>query len=426
MSPDENTAQSADADQARDRQAGTGGSKLLSRDFFLLFVLLLFCNCSIAIYYCFEQWLDKATVSPNWRGLLLGALFGMIMLTRPLASVFLLGRNKLPWVLGSLIVSTAVMLGYHLLPVDAPGFVWQVLAFRMAQGCALGIFSACTVAVMVSLFPRSQSARGFALFSLTFLLPHAMMPALGEALLPLLANFGGEPGLFALTGLLGLPALVLTLKLAPILRRPESAGKAEGPGAILASARHSGLGLIFLSSLCFGLTTTIGLFFMKGLCSVTGGNPALFYLIYTLTMVVIRTTCSKLLDHLPHYRIAPVCAGIMGLTFLAIAWMPLWAYIPATFLYGAALSLLYPLIAAIICNRSAPGTRGLNSNFMMLTIDAAGLLAPILGGEVINLGFGYRGVFVAGALLILVCGLCIALDGFRVRRQGRSKGIAVS
>ena len=415
MGPDENTVQGTQADQRKDGQAGTGGSKLLSRDFFLLFALLLFCNCSIAIYYCFEQWLDKVAVTPNWRGLLLGALFGMIMLTRPLASVFLLGRNKLPWILGSLALSTAVMFSYQLLPPEESGFVWLVLALRVTQGCALGIFSACTVAVMVSLFPRNQSARGFALFSLTFLFPHAVMPVLGEALLPLLTGFGGEPGLFALTGLLGLPALVLTLKLAPALRRPESAGKAEGPAAILASARRSGLGLIFLSSLCFGLTTTIGLFFMKGLCSVTGGNPALFYLIYTLTMVVIRTTGSHRLDRLPRYRIAPVCAGIMGLTFLAIAWLPLWAYIPATFLYGAALSLLYPLIAAIICDRSAPGTRGLNSNFMMLTIDAAGLLAPMLGGAVINLGFGYRGVFTMGALLIFTCGLCVAADGLRQR-----------
>ena len=401
------------------RQAGR---RLLTRDFFMLFALLLFCNCFMSIYYCFEQWLDGAGVSPNRRGLLLGALFGMIMLTRPLTSVFLPGRDKLPWVLGSLAVSSAVMFGYRLLPPDAPGFVPLVLALRVAQGCALGVFSACTVTVMVGLFPPGQSARGFALFSLTFLLPYAVIPMLGEALLPLLQGHGGETALFALCGLLGLPSLVLALRLAPALRRPETptgkAGKAEGPAAILAAAGRSGLGLIFLSSLCFGLTTSIGLFFMKGLCGVTGGKPALFYLIYTVTMIVIRTTVSRRLDRLPRYSVAPVCAALMGLAFLAIAWWPLWAYVPATFLYGAALSLLYPLIGAIICDRSAPGTRGLNSNFMMLTIDAAGLLAPMLGGAVIHLGFGYRGVFTAAALLIFACGLLVVADGRRVRGRG--------
>ena len=66
---------------------------LLSRDFILLFCMTMFCNSFIAVFYCFEQWLETMTISPNWRGVLLSSMFAMVLLFRPLASVFLLRRG---------------------------------------------------------------------------------------------------------------------------------------------------------------------------------------------------------------------------------------------------------------------------------------------------------------------------------------------
>ena len=57
--------------------------------------------------------------------------------------------------------------------------------------------------MLVSCIPTGQSARGFALFSLTMLLPYSIIPALSERILPIL---GGEPHLFAFqAGLSGRP-----------------------------------------------------------------------------------------------------------------------------------------------------------------------------------------------------------------------------
>ncbi len=55
----------------------------------------MFCNSFIAVFYCFEQWLEGMSISPNWRGVLLASMFGMVLLFRPLASVLLLRRGKL-------------------------------------------------------------------------------------------------------------------------------------------------------------------------------------------------------------------------------------------------------------------------------------------------------------------------------------------
>ena len=38
--------------------------KLLSRDFILLFCMAMCCNSYLAVFYCFEQWLEGLAVSP--------------------------------------------------------------------------------------------------------------------------------------------------------------------------------------------------------------------------------------------------------------------------------------------------------------------------------------------------------------------------
>ena len=393
--------------------------KLLSKNFILLFFLVLSSNCYLSIYYCFEQWLERIAVSPNWRGFLLGSLFGMVLFTRPIASVFLLRYSKLPAITISILIASATMLTYRYLPVHSPYFVWMVLGLRLTQGFFLAIFSSCTVAVMVNCFPPGQSARGFALFSLTTLLPYALIPSGGELLLPII---GSEPELYALVSLLAIPALIMTVLLAPLLRSPEITTNHENNAeqnitSIMHSVLHSGLSLVFLSVLLFGLTTNTAIFFMKGLCRLTGGNPADFFLFYTSTIMVLRLLANNRMDSLPRYRVVPVCALLMGAGLAIIAWGPYWAYIPATILYGASLSLLYPLLAAAICDRSTQAARTINSNFMMLMFDAAGLCAPILGGFVIQQGLSYRGVITLASCLIVTCGLCFLADRIRIAKN---------
>ncbi len=124
---------------------------LLSRDFILLFCMTMFCNSFIAVFYCFEQWLEAMTISPNWRGVLLSSMFAMVLLFRPLASVFLLRRGKLMAMTISILVSSCVMLGYaHVGGPHAIGLIWML---RIVQGIALAVFSSCTVAVHVTSTP---------------------------------------------------------------------------------------------------------------------------------------------------------------------------------------------------------------------------------------------------------------------------------
>ena len=315
---------------------------LFSRDFILLFCMAMCNNSYMAVFYCFEQWLEGLQVSPNWRGILLSALFAMVLLWRPLASIVLLSRSKLPALLVTICLSSCIMLAYPF--IHGPDSIWLILGLRIAQGISLAVYSSCVVAVLVSCIPKGQSARGFAIFSLTTLLPYSIIPAVGEQILPLL---GGEPRLFALMAVLAIPALCMLVPLAPKLRKPEiSADTAKNqmtPRAILYSMTHSGLGCIYLACLSFSIMTALAIYFMKGLCVTTGATPAMFFMGYTTTIILVRLFGGHVLDTLPRYRIVPLCAVALAISMTGLAWGPLWAFLPLTILYGIGLGLLYPL-----------------------------------------------------------------------------------
>ena len=393
---------------------------LLSRDFVLLFCMTMCCNSFVAVFYCFEQWLEGLSVSPNWRGVLLSSMFVMVLIFRQVASVVLLRRGKLLPMGTAIIISSGVMLAYPY--VGGPHIIELILLLRVVQGIALAVFSCCTVSVLVSCIPKGQSARGFAIFSLTLLLPYSIIPAVGEQILALL---GGEPPLFAFTALLGIPSLLMLVPLAPRLRKPEMAQEAEGGMSgreLWHAVSHSGLFFVYMACMTFSIMTVLAIFFMKGLCSITGAHPAWFFSTYTLTIILVRLVGSNRLDTLPRHRITILCSVLLVCCMLGLAWGPLWAFIPLTFLYGLGLGLLYPLLAAMVYDRSTPTTRSINSNVMMATFDSSGIFAPIIGGLVMYEGFGYRGVFVATAVSIGLCGLSMVADKLRVahwRRQGR-------
>ena len=397
---------------------GGESQSIFSRDFILLFCMSLCNNSYIAVYYCFEQWLEGVGVAAGWRGILLSCMFVMVLLCRPLASFTLLKRSKLVPLGCAIILSSSIMLAYPFL-AGGPHFVGIVAGMRALQGVALSVYSTCVTAVLVSCIPKGQSARGFALFSLTLLLPYSIIPALGEHLLPLV---GGEPYLFAWTSLLGIPALCMLIPLAPRLRIPElpAAGSGSMNGkAVLHAVTHSGLSCIYLACLTFSIMTWLAILFMKGLCTLTGAQAQNFFMTYTVTMILIRLFGSHMFDTLPRYRVVPLCALGLAVSMAGMAWLPSWAFIPLCALYGVCLGVLYPLLASTIYDRSTDATRSINSSVMMLTFDASGMLGPLVGGAVIQLGLDYRGVFMTAALIVSMSGGFMLLDRLRLALEER-------
>lgn len=391
--------------------------KLLSREFILLFLMAMCSNSFIAVYYCFEQWMQGIGVAPNWRGILLSALFAMILVFRPVTSVIMLKHGKLWPMIISLAVCTAVMAAYpYVTPQNA---VPMILGLRIIQGIGLAVYSACTVGVLVECIPPGQSARGFAIFSLTMLLPYSIIPAISEELLPML---GGEAQLFATMGWLGLPSFIMLALMRKKLREPETAvlgGSGASLRELLYSMTHTGLAFVYLACLTFSMTTVLAIFFMKGLCQLNGEHAAWFFTSYSTTIILVRVFGSRMMDTLPRHSVSILCACTLSFCMYAFTWKNGWSFIPVSCVYGLSLGLLYPLLAAAVYDRSTMQTRSVNSNIMMATFDASGMLAPMLGGAVIASGAGYNGVFITAAITAALCGAFMLLDGARMKHNSK-------
>lgn len=393
--------------------------KLLSRDFILLFLMAMCSNSFIAVYYCFEQWLSSIGVPASWRGILLSAMFAMLLIVRPITSVLMLKHGKLWPMCIALAVCALVMVAYPFVPPAEA--IPIVLGLRLVQGVALAIYSACTISVLVQCIPPGQSARGFALFSLTMLLPYSIIPALSEELIPLL---GGESPLFAWMAILAIPSFFMIWLMSKRLREPEVPVKNDVGAAqksLFHAITHSGLGFVYSSCLFFSITTILAVFFMKGLCQLNGEHAAWFFTTYSITIILVRVFGSRLMDTLPRHRVSVGCACVLACVMLGFAWAPASWFIPQSCIYGLSLGLLYPLLAAAVYDRSLPETRSVNSNVMMATFDASGMIGPILGGFVIAEGFDYRAVFCVAATSAFICGLCMILDFVRMEIKKRQK-----
>lgn len=383
-------------------------------EFIILFVLAMCANSYIAVFYSFEHWLTTMDISPNWRGGLLSAMFFMVMVGRPIASLWVTQHSALPVMAIAIILNSLAMFTYSYL--ETP---YSILALRMAQGLALAAFSSSVVSVLVGCFPKGQSARGFALFSLTLLLPYAVVPMVSERLIALV---GGEGRLYAWAGLMGLPSLCMVWPLSRAIAKHDvsHAGPALTLASLARSLRYSGLGLVYLACTFFGSMTILVVCFVKGLAQANGINPSLFFTAYSSMVILTRLLGGNHMDTLPRIPIIHTCVLCLATALVGLALGPGWLFIPLSCLYGLGLGLLYPLLAAIIYDGSCPETRSINSNMMMLTFDFSAAMGPLLGGFVISAGFGYSGVFLLATLVICLCSLSVLCYSLKLRRAAKS------
>ncbi len=376
---------------------------LWSMEFSLLFLISMFANTYIAVFYGFEYWLAENAIAPEWRGVLLAAMGIAVLCMRPVASIWLLRHKGIVLMACALLCNTAIMISY--VYVSTP---LAICLLRLGHGVCFAAMHSATVNMLVQCIPQGQSARAFGLFSLTMLLPFAIVPSVAELVLPYLP---ASVYLYSYTALLGIPALVCLGLLAWRLKEHPFELKSQSFSLkhIWQSMRHTGIGLLFLSSFLFGYGVVIVNFFTKSLCVQKGTTLGIFFVITCVMIMSTRLIMNKHIDKLPRPLSASCCALLMGASMLGFALAPTWALYPLAVLYGFALGLLYPLIAAFIYDTSTDETRSLNANTMMLTYDASNVFATLTGGVILNIGLSYISVFVHAAILVMSVVACIAL-----------------
>ncbi|MDP3428455.1 MAG: MFS transporter, partial [Humidesulfovibrio sp.] len=182
--------------------------------------VLAFSN--IAIFYGFYAYLTELGIPPAWRGPLLALEPLTALLVRPFLGRFLSLANGARFMRVGLGVATLSLLCYPFTTT-----IPALIAVRILHGLGFVTVVAGLTAVLTAVLPREKSAQGFGLFSVTILLPYAIMPPFVEMVLPHLPGHGYA---YALAAPLMLPSFLL---LRPVERLTRALSKSLPPADLL-------------------------------------------------------------------------------------------------------------------------------------------------------------------------------------------------
>lgn len=380
--------------------------RLWTYDFTVLTVAATFGFCNIAIFYGFASYLERIGVPPAWRGMLLGAEPLAAFACRPFLSVWVTPRNAL--VLARLsLAGLGLALAAYPFAQGIPG----LLAVRVFHGLSF----VCLVSAVMTLLSRvidpAVSGRAFGYFSLSALVPYAVMPPLTEWLLP---RVGGEDRAYAYAALLVLPSLAL---LAPLSRRfgrgaamPPEASRRPSFAAIRENLSQGPVALVLAANLCVFLCTTLVFFYIKPFAVGIGlAEPGLFFTLSTGASMAVRVLAGRLYDRLPKPPVlAAALVALAGCMLLFAGTAGEARFLVLAACYGLCLGVAMPLVNAVMFGQTPPHLRGLNMNLMLFTMDAGYVFGPLAGGALLAAGAGYPVLFgvsaafaVAAAVLVL-------------------------
>jgi predicted MFS family arabinose efflux permease len=383
---------------------------LFSYPFVSLCLVALFGFGNIAVFYGLYPHLISMGISPFWAGWVLALEPLAAFVLRPFISPGLGPGNALPVMRASLIMIALALLGYawaQSLPA--------LICLRVFHGAAFVSLVSATTALLVHFIPPSRSGQGFGLFSLTTMLPFAVMPPLMEYLLQLVPDAGHA---YAWVSLMTLPALVLLAPLGPHARRAQaeqtSSGRASAGLADIRSAlRNAGVALVLGAGLLTFLGSTLLFFFMKDFAASIGlANAGLFFTVSTGATIVVRLIGSARFDRMDKRRALMltflVLAGCYASYSLVASPLP---FLLAASLFGACMGVAMPLLQSTLFHLADPSKRGLTANLMLSTMDAGYVLGPYLGGMMLGMGLAHADLFRLSALLALGAWLLIRQTG---------------
>ncbi len=392
------------------------GPKLLSFEFAAICAISVLAFCNISIFYGFYSYLTDLGIPPAWRGPLLALEPLTALVVRPFLGRYLTLANGVRFMRVGMALATLSLCCYPFATT-----IPAIACVRVLHGMGFVTVVTGLMGTLMAFLPRKQSAQGFGLFSVTILLPYALMPPFVETLLPHLGNHGMA---YALAAPLMLPAFLL---LVPLGRRaralaatlPPSHLERPGWDEVRASLKSGGvLGLVG-ANFCIVAGHSIVFFFMRDFAAGIGmGNPGAFFTCANAATIAVRVLGGRMLDRLDKGRALVLTAVGLGVLvpLFALAGLPVVLLCMAV-LYGIGMALTMPLVNASMFSISPPRLRTYNANLLMIAVDAGFFVGPFLGGAVMAANLGHDALFGVGGAIMLGAALC-ARPLVQIIRQG--------
>lgn len=379
---------------------------LWSFEFMALCAISVLAFCNIAIFYGFYAYLTEIGIPPAWRGPLMGLEPLTALLVRPFLGRFLTLNNGVRFMRVGLCLATLSLLCYPF-TTSIPALA----AVRMLHGAGFVIIAGGLMGILTAFLPREKSAQGFGLFSVTILIPYAIMPPFVELMLPLLPGHGWA---YAVAAPLMLPAFFLLI---PLGRKTRALASAMSPehlerpswAEVRAGVRSAGVLLLVVANMCLVAAHSLVFFFMRDFALGLGaGNPGMFFTCANAATISLRVLGARALNRIDQ-------GGMLARAFFGLAaLLPLfvWAGIPGVLwgmaaLYGTGMALTMPLINASMLHISPPRLRAFNANLLMVAVDAGFFVGPFVGGMLMAAGWTVGGLFGLGGALMACAGFCV-------------------
>jgi len=402
-----------------DSQAGQEQpASLWTFEFAALCAISVLAFSNISIFYGFYGHLTQIGIPPAWRGPLLALEPLTAFVLRPFLGRYLTLGNGVRFMGAGFCLLTLSLVSYPFATA-----IPTLAVVRLVHGAGFAVTIGGLMGVLMAVLPREKSAQGFGLFSVTILVPYALMPFFVELLLPHVAN---AAEVYALAAPLMVPALLLVALLRKRVREkarglPREHLERPEWSEVRQSLAQPGVLLLVTANLCFVAAQSIVFFFMRDFAvSLGAGNPGMFFTCANTAVITLRVAGGPLLDRLDKGRV--LLWSFLGLAAL----VPLFVHagLPVVLfgmavLYGIGMAMSMPLLNSSMLHISLPRLRVFNANLLMLAVDAGFFAGPFLGGMLMAAGWTHTGLFDVGGALMLAAGLCMLPVARQMRRTAQ-------
>ena len=364
--------------------------------------LLLLCTAVFFQMFSFQMLLPVMPLylldiggSEGQVGLILGVTAGTALLFRPLTGWVADRYGRKPLLVAGNADFALSMALYPFARAVAP-----LLGVRSLQGAGLSAVSTAGSTMVADLAPPQRRAEAMGVYGVAVNVSSAIGPLLG-ATIAIGASFNAA---FLVAGVFAVIGLTLTSR----LPEPQRPAAPEGGTRFTLISRDA----LFPASIALCLFPPIGvvLSYVAVFADAEGlGNPGLFFLPYSLTLIVVRVLAGRLSDRYGRLTVLlpAIVAFVAALLVIASAHHVLVLLLGALLL-GLGFGIAHPTILAMAVDRAPPGRQGASMSTLIGAFDLGIGGGSALAGLAVAFA-GLRGVFVLAAIAPLIAALLITV-----------------